>query len=95
MNEEEFTELTPEYESDEPCEDSTEVLLEKYDRRRTQKIDDVFAMQAVMCVILAAAMFAANLLCPEICEPLYERLRELTSDGNEIMPNLIDVIMSL
>lgn len=100
MNEEEFTELTPEYCQEEycgedpVCEDSAEALLEKYERRRSQKTDDIFAMQAVICVLLAAALFVFNLFWPEICAPVYEKLRSAASDEREIMPNLIDVVMS-
>ena len=94
MNEEDFIELTPEEETGEPCEDSAEVLLKRYEKRRSQKTDDIFAMQAVVCVLLAAALFALNLACPELCGPVYQKLRELAEDEREIMPNLIDLVIS-
>ena len=94
MNEEEFTMLTPEENYDEPCEDSTELLLERYDRRRSQKTDDIFAMQTVVCVLLAAVLFVSNLFLPEVCAPVYEKLRTAVSDEREIIPNPIDFVMS-
>lgn len=94
MNEENFIELTPDEETEEPCEDSAEVLLKRYEKRRNQKTDDIFAMQAVVCVLLAAALFTLNLVYPELCGPVYQKLRELAEDEKEIMPNLIDLVMS-
>ncbi|MBQ8297233.1 MAG: hypothetical protein IJX77_05560 [Ruminococcus sp.] len=75
------------------CEDSTEELLKKYDRRRTQKNDDIPAMQAVVCVILAALLLLSNLFYPKLCTPVYERLLRLTSETEDVMPNPIDIIM--
>lgn len=94
MTEENFTEASTEEETFEiPCEDDTEVLLKKFDKKRNQKIDDIVAMQAVICVLLTVFMFAAHIFYPDIFEPIYGKLRGLISDEQEIMPNLIDVIM--
>lgn len=91
MNEEDFETLTP----DEPCEDSTEVLLKRYERRKNQKTDDIFAMQAVVCVLLAAGFFTLNLAYPELAAALFGKLKALTEDEKEIMPNIIDTVLSL
>lgn len=76
------------------CEDSTEALLEKYDRKRTQKYDDITAMQAVICILLAVAMFVLNMAAPELSEPLFMRLKEVSADEKEVIPNLIDLIIA-
>ena len=80
-------------ENDELCEDSTEELLMRYDNRRRRKMDDIPAFQALLCVLLAVLIFAGNLLYPELAEPVYEKLRRLISDENQIVPNLIDAIL--
>lgn len=94
MNDENFIEPVPEENTEIPCVDSTEELLKKYDKKRTQKVDDIFAMQAVICVLLAAVLLVSNLLYPDLCAPVYEKIKEMSSDEHEIMPNLIDVILS-
>lgn len=80
---------------EEQCEDSTEVLLEKYDRKRTQKFDDITAMQSVMCILLVVALFALNLTAPELSEPIFVRISELSQDKKEVIPNIIDLIAEL
>jgi hypothetical protein len=75
------------------CEDSTHELLKKYDGRNARRIDDIPAMQTVMCLIIAGAVFAANIFYPDIIQPVYEKFRRLISDEHEIMPNLIDLIL--
>ncbi len=80
---------------EEQCEDSTEVLLEKYDRKRTQKFDDITAMQSVMCILLVVALFVLNLTAPELSEPIFVRISELSQDKKEVIPNIIDLIAEL
>ncbi len=92
MNDEEFITLTPDedVEFDEVCEDDTEELLRRYDSCHKRRIDDIPAMQAVLCVILAAGLFVLNLTKPEICSDLFSILTEQTSSADEIMQNPID-----
>ncbi len=80
---------------EEQCEDSTEVLLEKYDRKITQKFDDITAMQSVMCILLVVALFVLNLTAPELSEPIFVRISELSQDKKEVIPNIIDLIAEL
>ncbi|MBE6862079.1 MAG: hypothetical protein E7497_04150 [Ruminococcus sp.] len=86
---------TTESGSEIPCEDNTEVLLKKYDSRKRQKTDDIFAMQTVICILIAAGLLILNIVQPELCGELYGRLCELTEDENEVMPNIIDVVIRL
>jgi len=94
VNEEDFIELTPEEEFEFPCDDSTEELLKKYDKKRKQRYDDITAMQTVVCILLAAILLVSNLFYPEICEPVFDDLKKHVSDQKEIMPNPIDFILS-
>lgn len=61
-------------------------LLRLYDKRR---IDDAAAMQAALCVLLAAAFFAAHLLVPEIADPVFSKLAGLARSEHEIIGNPI------
>lgn len=95
MNEEEINYTEVQAYEDAEHSDSIEAILERHDMRKSQKADDIVAMQSVICVMLAVALLISNLLYPNICEPLYEMLKNLTNDEKEVMPNLIDVLMSL
>ena len=75
--------------------DSTDALLEKYDRRRLRRNDDVTAMQAVMCILIAVLMFAANIRYPQQTGELYQMLRTLALDGGDIIENPIDTVAAL
>lgn len=74
-------------------EDSTEALLEKYDRKRSQRTDDIIATQAVVCLITAMTFFAANLFFPKGCGEMWEYICSLSMQKKEIIPNIIDVVM--
>ena len=75
--------------------DSTEALLERYDRRRRRRNDDVTAMQAVICILIAVLMFSANLRYPQQVGELYHMVRTLALDGRDIMENPIDTAAKL
>lgn len=77
------------------CEDSTEELLEKYDRRTRRKADDVPAMQTVVCIVAVAVMFGLNAFYPEIAGEIFSRLNEAAFSGKELFPNPIDLISGL
>ena len=78
-----------------PCEDDTEELLEKYDRRSQRKVDDVPAMQTVICIIVALFMFGLNILYPETAGEVFSRLNQAVFSGKNIFPNPIDLISEL
>ncbi len=92
MNNEDFAALTDEHAEGELCEDSTEMLLKKYERRREQKTDDIFAVQTLICLLLAAGFFVLNYFKPDLCGELFERLSSLISDEKELFPNPIDYL---
>lgn len=77
------------------CEDSTEELLEKYDRRSKRKADDIPAMQMVVCIITAVVIFGLNAFYPEIGGDVFRKLNEMAFSGKELFPNPIDLITEL
>ena len=74
-------------------EDSTEELIAECEKKRRNRSDDVIATQAVVCIMLVVAYFAASRFCPDITGALFSRLRSLVIDSSEIMPNPIDLII--
>lgn len=76
-------------------EDSTEILLEKYDSPTHRKADDVPAMQTVLCVIISAVIFALNAFYPEKGGEIFTKLKELSFSQHEVIPNPIDLIVEL
>ncbi|MDE6502330.1 MAG: hypothetical protein K2L10_09630 [Ruminococcus sp.] len=77
------------------CEDNTEELLEKYDRRSKRKADDVPAMQMVVCIITAVLIFGLNAFYPEIGGDIFRKLNDMVFSGKELFPNPIDLITEL
>ncbi len=91
----ETTQITEEIPETEKTDDSTEELLEKYDRRSQRKADDVTAMQTVVCIVTAVLLFGLNAFYPETCGEIFKKLKELAFSRNEIFPNPIDLIAGL
>jgi hypothetical protein len=77
-----------------PDEDSTEALLEQYEDGQNRRLDDVITTQAVICVLAAAALFAANLFCPDTADKLFQQLKHCMTDTAYTVPNPIDYIIS-
>lgn len=75
------------------CEDSTEALLEKYEGKRLQKLDDVYATQAVVCILIVLGLFAANSVFPDECGGLWDYICGISCQSEEIMPNPIETVM--
>lgn len=76
-------------------EDSIEALLEEYDNKRLGRADDAAAMQTVMCIILSALLFGANMIYPEIADGILNRITAFSSESKELFPNPIDFIAAL
>jgi hypothetical protein rflaF_18986 len=76
-------------------EDSTEALLEEYDNKRLGRADDAAAMQSVMCIIISALLFGANMIYPEIAGGLLNRITALSAASKELFPNPINFIEAL
>ena len=79
-----------------PAEDDTEQLAQEEKRRRKEgKADDIIAMQAAVCMLIAAGLIITNIFRPDISGELFDRLRGLTGSENELFPNPIGLIMQL
>lgn len=85
--------ITTELENNDP--DSAEALLDKYERQSRSRSDDSAAMQAVVCILLAAAMFLSNLRFPQEVRTLLDRIIVLSEDENALIPNPIDAVLAL
>lgn len=81
--------------NDELDKDSTEALLNEYDKRRTGKADDTAAMQATVCIILAFTLLLLNMLSPDTADALFTKLTELSNNKQELFPNPIELILRL
>lgn len=79
-------------ENNEKVELSDDELLREYDRRPASRTDDVIAMQAVLCILTALTLFAANMLYPDIAGALFHKLDMYISDGSRVIPNPIGII---
>lgn len=73
--------------------DSTEALTEEIRSRKASKPEDIIAMQAVVCVLIAVFLIAANYLYPDTAEALYNKICSLSQDKTELIPNPIDFII--
>ena len=78
---------------DEYDSDSTEALMAEYDRKRKNRADDVIATQAVICILLAALLLGGRIFRPEITGEVFSKIKSLSADGPEIMPNPIDMLI--
>ncbi len=79
--------------TEEADEDSTEALIEEYDKKRRNRADDVIATQAVLCILLGIFFIAGNMLYPDIVGDVFHKLRGLVTDEKSIMPNPVDLIL--
>lgn len=77
-----------------PVEDDTELLATETKRRRKEgRADDSAAMQAAVCLILAIALVVLNTAYPDTAGELFSRVRELSADTAEIIPDPIELIV--
>lgn len=74
--------------------DSTEALAEGYDMKRRNRADDAVAMQAVVCILLGAALFAGNIFFPEATGEVIGILRRIAFESSPVIPNPIDMLRS-
>ncbi|WP_024860640.1 hypothetical protein [Ruminococcus flavefaciens] len=79
---------------EETGEDTTEALMESYDRKRRNRADDIIATQAVICILIGVLFFAGNMLYPDITGAIFQKLRGLVTEDKNIIPNPIDHILN-
>ena len=75
--------------------ENDEELLRIYDHSGSRRTDDASAMQAAVCIILAAMYFAGWYAFPELTLALLDRVRCLSESQNELFPNPIRLIEGL
>ena len=63
--------------------------------KRSQRADDATAMQAVLCILLSAGLFAAHLFAPETANPVFRLIKSLSSSENELFTNPLGLIGGL
>ena len=73
-------------------ENDDEELLKIYDHSGRKRTDDAAAMQAAVCIILAALFFAAGYAFPELAADLLRKIDELSQSQKELFPNPISLI---
>ena len=69
-------------------------LIKRFSRR-SQRSDDAVAMQAVICILLSAGLFAAHLFAPETADPVFRLIKFLSSSENELFTNPLGLIGNL
>lgn len=67
-------------------------VREKYESRSSRKADEIIAVQAVICIILAVGFFVANIFYPQICRELFNILEKLMKDNEHIVPYISDYL---
>jgi len=68
-----------------------EIVREKYESR-SQKADEIIAVQAVICILITAIFFTANIFYPQVCHELYDILQKLVKDTEHIVPYISDYV---
>ncbi len=69
-----------------------EEVREKYENRKSRKADEIIAVQAVICILLATGFFVANIFYPQICRELYDILESSVTDTSHIVPYISDYL---
>lgn len=67
-------------------------VREKYESRSSDKPDEIIAVQAVICIVLTAGFFIANIFYPQICRELFNILESLMKDTEHIVPYISDYV---
>lgn len=67
-------------------------VREKYMNKRSQKADEIIALQAVICIILVTGFFAANIFYPQECHEIYSIFESLIKNNQYPVPFISDYI---
>lgn len=83
----------PEITEELPQEDSTEYLeSEKIRRKKEGQLEDIPAMQGILCLILAVGMIVLNTFYPETAEELFGMIKGYSMSEREIFENPINIL---
>lgn len=84
--------MTENTQTSEPTEDSPQKFLPDYEEKYRERSGDAPAMQAAVCIVMAASVFIINIIFPGIAVSIFEKIKELTADPAELFPNPIDLL---
>lgn len=90
MTEDEIIEVQEEIEP----QDSIEYLeAEEKRQKREGQLEDIPAMQGVICVILAVGLILLNLKFPEMAEEIFRTIKDNTLSEKSVISNPIDALI--
>lgn len=70
-------------------------LLPEYERAVRERSGDAPAMQAAVCIVLAASVFVINLIMPGAAAEIFRRIKELSASPAQLFPNPIELLLPL
>lgn len=79
-----------------PAEDTTEYLeTEEKRRKREGFLEDIPAMQGILCLILAVGLILLNIRFPDMAEELFSMVKDFSSSEQELFENPIELLEKL
>lgn len=79
-----------------PEEDTTEYLeTEEKRRKREGLLEDIPAMQGILCLILAVGLILLNIRFPDMAEELFSMVKDFSSSEQELFENPIELLEEL
>ena len=79
-----------------PDKDTTEYLeTEEKRRRREGLLEDIPAMQGILCLLLAVGLILLNIRFPDMAEELFLMVKDFSSSENELFENPIELLEEL
>ncbi len=77
-------------------EDTTEYLeTEEKRRRREGLLEDIPAMQGILCLVLTVGLILLNIRFPDMAEELFSMVKDFSSSEKEIFENPIELLEEL
>ncbi|MBQ3139875.1 MAG: hypothetical protein IJB68_10295 [Ruminococcus sp.] len=90
------TEENEEIQATMPDKDTTEYLeTEEKRRRREGLLEDIPAMQGILCLLLAVGLILMNIRFPDMAEELFLMVKDFSSSENELFENPIELLEEL
>ncbi len=90
------TEENEEIQATMPDKDTTEYLeTEEKRRRREGLLEDIPAMQGILCLLLAVGLILLNIRFPDMAEELFLMVKDFSSSENELFENPIELLEEL
>lgn len=91
-----ITEENRELQESMPVEDTTEYLeAEEIRRGREGLLEDIPAMQGILCLILSVGLILLNIRFPDMAEELFSMVKDFSSSEQELFENPIELLEKL